>query len=123
MQTKEQLRKVFDKCLAINVERDQEWHDTFLQMPRVLYSMDPLYYASFTPERWCANMATLKLKRFYESGCKSQDSLLDAINYLGLACVSMGEPFPKEKPGKKFKLANDKLRDDISKFVDEQNEI
>ena len=87
----EGIDKVFEQCKALLSDRQGQWHETYLQMPGVLRALNHDHNANLTPQEWCADMAALKLKRFYESNCQSMDSLYDCINYLALAATRLQE--------------------------------
>ena len=84
---KEKLDEVFSLCMAVCDER-AEWGDTWDEISDILAAMNPIVHANSSTASWCADMAVLKVKRFYESGCTSLDSLKDAINYLAFSYLA-----------------------------------
>lgn len=84
---KEKLAEVFALCAAVQDERT-EWGDTWDEISDILAAMNPVVHANGSTASWCADMAVLKVKRFYESSCTSLDSLKDAINYLAFSYIA-----------------------------------
>lgn len=80
--TSQELAGIYQQCLHLFGNRQVKWRDAFQSMPKILALIDESR-DRVSASVWCADMALLKLKRFYEA--KDEDSLLDCINYLGMA--------------------------------------